>query len=187
MNDHLPSARPAFRPPAMPGASKPTRGDAFRRFFLHAVHVAAIGFMGIFHLFAPPFLLTLWLASVCLASPLAYSLLAAALGPHISRRPALAHLVVVGTFLFSSLLAGILFTWQDWSGYGHFPVEPLWGTLAAAGNGLAYGGIAVLLYFPLTYLAYATALTGTRRLTKQIFSSNETMTDKAVSSQENSS
>lgn len=187
MNDHLPPARPALCPPSGPGASTPTRGDAFCLFFLHAVHVAAIGFMCIFHLFTPPFLLTLWLASVSLASPLAYALLAAALGPHISRRPALAHLVVVGTFLLSSLLAGILFTWQDWSGYGHFPAELLWSTLAAAGNGLAYGGIAALLYFPLTYFAYATALTGTRRLTKQIFFSCGTITEKAASSQENSS
>lgn len=171
----------------MPQAHNPTRGDAFRRFFLHAVHTAAICAVCVFHSFEPPCRLTLWLAFVCLASSLAYALLAAALGPHISRRPALAHLVVAGTFLCSSLLAGILFTWQDWSGYGHFPAEPLWGTLAAAGNGLAYGGIAVLLYVPLTYFAYATALTGTRRLTKQIFSSHETMTDKAVSSQENSS
>lgn len=166
----------------MPGASKPTRGDAFRHFFLHAVHVAAIGFLCVFQLFTPPFLPALRLASVCLVSTLAYALSAAALGPHIS--PALAHLVVGGTFLFSSLLAGILFVWQDWAGYGHVPAKPLWRTLAAAGNGLAYGGILALLYFPLTWVAYSAALTGTRRLAKRIFS-REPMTDKAASPQEN--
>lgn len=188
MNDHILPDQPAFHNPSMPKAHKPTRGSAFCRFFLHAVHTAAICSVCVFHSFEPPFRLTLWIASTGLAASLTYALLAAAVGPHIPRRPALAHLVVAGTFLFSSLLAGILFAWQDWlGGYAHSPNMPLWRTFQAAGNGLAYGGIAVLLYFPLTYFAYATALTGTRRLTKQIFSSCETMTDKAASSQENSS
>lgn len=166
----------------------PTRGTMVQCFFLHAVHVAALCLLLFFHLIELRAWLTLWLIAVSLAASLTYALLAAAVGPHIPRRPALAHLVVAGTFLFSSLLAGILFTWQDWlGGYGHSPAMPLWRIFQAAGNGLAYGGIFALLYFPLTYFAYATALTGTRRLTKQIFSSCETMTDKAASSQENSS
>lgn len=166
----------------------PTRGTMVQCFFLHAVHVAALCLLLFFHLIELRAWLTLWLIAVSLAASLTYALLAAAVGPHIPRRPALAHLVVAGTFLFSSLLAGILFAWQDWlGGYGHSPAMPLWRTFQAAGNGLVYGGIFALLYFPLTYFAYATALTGTRRLTKQIFSSCETMTDKAASSQENSS
>lgn len=187
MNDRILPDQPALRKPSIPEARNPTRGNAFCRFFLHAVHPATICAVCVFHSFEPPCRLTLWLASTGLASALVYALLAAALGPHIPRRPALAHLVVAGTLLCSSLLAGILFAWQDWLEYGHSSAMSLWRALPEASNGLAYGGIAVLLYFPLTYFAYATALTGTRRLTKQIFSSCETMTDKAASSQENSS
>lgn len=134
-------------------------------FFLHAVHVAALCLLLFFHLVEPRTWLALWLIAVSLAASLTYALLAAAVGPHIPRRPALAHLVVAGTFLFSSLLAGILFAWQDWlGGYAHSPSMPLWRTFQAASNGLAYGGIFALLFLPLFCCAYIKALLGTRRL-----------------------
>lgn len=73
-----------------------TRGTMVQCFFLHAVHVAALCLLLFFHLIELRAWLTLWLIAVSLAASLTYALLAAAVGPHIPRRPALAHLVVAG-------------------------------------------------------------------------------------------
>ncbi|WP_300803366.1 hypothetical protein [uncultured Desulfovibrio sp.] len=158
-----------------------TRGTMVQCFFLHAVHVAALCLLLFFHLIELRAWLTLWLIAVSLAASLTYALLAAAVGPHIPRRPALAHLVVAGTFLFSSLLAGILFAWQDWlGGYGHSPAMPLWRTFQAAGNGLVYGGIFALLFLPLSCCAYMMALSGTRRLAGHLFSLSAQRAERPV-------
>lgn len=159
----------------------PTRGTMVQYFFLHAVHVAALCLLPFFHLVEPRAWLTLWLIAVSLAASLTYALLAAAVEPHISRRPALAHLIVAGTFLFSSLLAGILFAWQDWfGGYRHSPPMSLWRTFQAASNGLAYGGIIACLFLPLSCCAYMMALSGTRRLAGHLSSLSAQRTERPV-------
>lgn len=163
------------------GADTPTRGIMVKCFFLHAVHVAALCLLPFFHLVEPRAWPALWLIAVSLAASLTYALLAAAAVPHILRRPALAHPVVAGTFLFSSLLAGILFAWHDWSGgYGHPPAMPLWRTFQAAGSGLAYGGIFALLFLPLSCCAYMMALSGTRRLAEHLSSLSAKRVERPV-------
>lgn len=164
----------------MPKANTLAQDDMFQCFFLHAVHVAALCLLLFFHLVELRAWLMLWLIAVSLAASLTYALLAAAVGPHIPRRPALAHLVMAGTLLMTFSLAGILFAWQDQLHYGRFSAEPLWHTFQAAGNGLAYGGIFALLFLPLSCCAYMMALSGTRRLAGHIFSLSAQRAERPV-------
>lgn len=180
----------------MPKANTLAQDEMFQCFFLHAAHVAALCLLLFFHLVELRAWLMLWLIAVSLAASLTYALLAAAVGPHIPRRPALAHLVMAGTLLMTFSLAGILFAWQDQLHYGRFSAEPLWHTFQAAGNGLAYGGIFALLLLPLSCCAYMMALSGTRRLAGHLSSLSakraerpvaaSSMGDTPASTQENS-
>ena len=180
MKAHPSPDQSALRAPCVPGADTLTRSNMFQCFFLHAVYVAALCLLLFFHLVELRAWLTLWLIAVSLAASLAYALLAAAVGPRIPRRPALAHLVMAGTLLMTFSLAGILFAWQDQLHYGHFSAEPLWHTFQAAGNGLAYGGIFALLFLPLSCCAYVMALAGTRRLAGHLSSLSAQRAERPV-------
>lgn len=164
----------------MPKANTLAQDEMFQCFFLHAVHVAALCLLLFFHLVELRAWLMLWLIAVSLAASLTYALLATAVGPHIPRRPALAHLVMAGTLLMTFSLAGILFAWQDQLHYGRFSAEPLWHTLQAAGNGLAYGGIFALLLLPLSCCGYMMALAGTRRLAGHLSSLSAKRAERPV-------
>lgn len=120
----------------------------FQCFFLHAVYVAALCLLLFFHLVELRAWLTLWLIAVSLAASLTYALLAAAVGPRIPRRPALAHLVMAGTLLMTFSLAGILFAWQDQLHYGHFSAEPLWHTFRPQATGWRTGGSSPSCFSP---------------------------------------
>ena len=180
MKAHPSPDQSALRAPCVPGADTLTRSNMFQCFFLHTVHVAALCLLLFFHLVELRAWLTLWLIAVSLAASLTYALLAAAVGPRIPRRRALAHLVVAGTLLMTFSLAGILFAWQDQLHYGHFSAEPLWHTFQAAGNGLAYGGIFALLFLPLSCCAYVMALAGTRRLAGHLSSLSAQRAERPV-------
>lgn len=181
MKTHPSPDQPALRAPCgVPEPNTLARDDMFQCFFLHAVQVAVLCLLLFFHLVGPRAWLMLWLIAVSLAASLAYALLAVAVGPHIPRRPALAHLVVAGTLLMTFSLAGILFAWQNQLHYGRFSAEPLWQAFQAAGNGLAYGGIFVLLFLPLSCCAYMMALSGTRRLAGHLASLSAKRAERLV-------